>query len=108
MKLLTLIFLLYSLQLMGQQTSPCLFDKYLEEMTIQKQQIDQIVEERAVQILQEKRGSRGANDTFVIPVVVHVIHNGGTENITDAQIQSQIQVLNEDFRKLSGTNGDGN
>lgn len=48
---------------------------------------------------------------YVIPVVVHVVHNGdalGTgENITDAQVQSQIQVFNEDFGKLAGTPGDG-
>ena len=39
----------------------------------------------------------------VIPVVVHVLHNGtavGVEaNISDAQILSQIRVLNEDFRR---------
>lgn len=47
-----------------------------------------------------------------IPVVVHVIHNGdvlGTgENITDAQVRSQIKVLNEDFRKMMGTPGFNN
>jgi PKD repeat protein len=42
-----------------------------------------------------------------IPVVVHVIHNGGSENISAAQIASQIEVLNEDFGKLLGTPGDG-
>lgn len=36
-----------------------------------------------------------------IPVVVHVIHNTTAQNISDAQIQSQIQVLNEDFRRLN-------
>lgn len=34
-----------------------------------------------------------------IPTVVHVIHRGGSENISDAQINSQIDVLNLDFRK---------
>jgi len=34
-----------------------------------------------------------------IPVVVHVIWNIASENINDAQIQSQIAVLNKDFRK---------
>ncbi len=43
-----------------------------------------------------------------IPVVVHIIHDGGSENISDAQVESQIRVLNEDFRKKAGTNGDGN
>lgn len=46
---------------------------------------------------------------YTIPVVVHVIHNGEAigvgPNISDAQVLSQIQVLNEDFRRMSGTNG---
>ena len=46
---------------------------------------------------------------LTIPVVVHVIHNGdavGTgENISDAQVLSQIRVLNEDFRRMTGTPG---
>ena len=40
---------------------------------------------------------------YTIPVVVHVIHNGaafGTgSNISDAQVLSQIRILNEDFRR---------
>ncbi|MFZ4783923.1 MAG: fibronectin type III domain-containing protein [Flavobacteriales bacterium] len=36
-----------------------------------------------------------------IPVVVHIVWNTATENISDAQIQSQIDVLNADFRKLN-------
>lgn len=42
---------------------------------------------------------------YQIPVVVHVIHNGESvgsgSNISDAQIFSQIEVLNEDFRRLN-------
>ncbi|MBT2511349.1 zinc metalloprotease [Streptomyces sp. ISL-98] len=33
-----------------------------------------------------------------IPVVVHVVHNTPQQNISDAQIHSQIDVLNQDFR----------
>jgi hypothetical protein len=43
--------------------------------------------------------------TITIPVVVNVIYKTGSQNISDAQIQSQIDVLNEDFRR---TNGDAN
>lgn len=46
---------------------------------------------------------------ITIPVVVHVIHNGeavGTApNITDAQVESQITVFNQDFRRLINTPG---
>ncbi|NJM79754.1 MAG: T9SS type A sorting domain-containing protein [Flavobacterium sp.] len=48
---------------------------------------------------------------ITIPVVVHVIHNGdnygSNENIRDEQVESQITVLNQDFRKISGTPGFG-
>jgi hypothetical protein len=36
-----------------------------------------------------------------IPVVVNVVWNTASENISDAQIQSQIAVLNADFRALN-------
>jgi hypothetical protein len=53
--------------------------------------------------------SKAPIEIIKIPVVVHVIHNGeaiGTApNITDAQVQSQITVLNQDFRKMLGTSG---
>ena len=38
---------------------------------------------------------------ITIPVVVHVVYNTVAQNISDAQVQSQIDVLNEDFRKLN-------
>ena len=39
--------------------------------------------------------------TIVIPVVVHVLYSTTTQNISDAQILSQIAVLNRDFRKTN-------
>jgi len=54
---------------------------------------------------------QGKMGVVTIPVVVHVVHNGdaiGTnENIADGQVLSQIQIYNEDFRKQTGTPGDG-
>lgn len=40
-------------------------------------------------------------NTIIIPVVVHVVWRTNNQNISDAQIQSQIDVLNKDFRKLN-------
>jgi Pregnancy-associated plasma protein-A len=42
-----------------------------------------------------------------IPVVVHVIYKTAAENITQAQVQSQIDILNADFRKLNSEIGAG-
>jgi len=44
-------------------------------------------------------------DPILIPVVVHVIHNGSAEgvslNVPVSQIQEQIRTLNEDFQRLN-------
>ncbi|HEY9009074.1 MAG TPA: M43 family zinc metalloprotease [Ohtaekwangia sp.] len=60
-----------------------------------------------LEILQQS--GRTQATVITIPVVVHVIHNGenvgsGT-NISQAQVQSQIAVLNEDYRRKIGTPG---
>lgn len=43
----------------------------------------------------------GVRNTYVIPVVFHVIHNNGPENISDLQILDAMRVLNNDFNKLN-------
>ena len=56
-------------------------------------------------------GGNGGGDstpytgTVNIPVYVHVIYNTSTENISQGQVQSQIDILNEDF---SASNSDYN
>lgn len=54
---------------------------------------------------------RASEEIYTIPTVVHIIHEGEgigqSSNITDEQILSAITALNEDFRKIAGTNGDG-
>lgn len=41
------------------------------------------------------------NSVIVIPVVVHVVYKLASQNISDAQILSQIDALNEDFARLN-------
>jgi hypothetical protein len=36
-----------------------------------------------------------------IPVVVHVVWHTAAENVSDAKIQSQLDVMNADFRRLN-------
>lgn len=39
--------------------------------------------------------------SYTIPVVFHVIHNGGSENISDAQILDALDILNRDYQMLN-------
>lgn len=43
--------------------------------------------------------SEGARSTYTIPVVFHIIHEFGAENISDAQVFDAMRILNEDFNK---------
>ncbi len=51
--------------------------------------------------IQQNKPKNNVQATVTIPVVVHIVYNTTAENLTDAQIQSQIQVLNEDFAKTN-------
>ena len=49
----------------------------------------------------EKAGGRDTlkDEVIIIPVVVHVLYNTQQQNISDAQILSQINSLNQDYRR---------
>lgn len=44
---------------------------------------------------QTQTGERA--ELYVIPVVFHIIHNNGPENIPDAQIHDAMRIINEDY-----------
>jgi len=55
-------------------------------------------EEQTRQSVDSGQAMRVTARLTAIPVVVHVVHRTAAENISDAQVRSQIDVLNRDFR----------
>lgn len=47
------------------------------------------------------RSPNAPTAVVTIPVVFHVLYKNTTQNISDAQINSQLAVLNKDYRKLN-------
>jgi PKD repeat protein len=45
--------------------------------------------------------SRQQGIIYKIPIVFHVLHNGGNENISRDQILDALEILNRDFRRLN-------
>lgn len=43
----------------------------------------------------------GGPPAFIIPIVFHIIHDYGYENISDAQVLDAVRILNNDFRKMN-------
>jgi hypothetical protein len=56
---------------------------------------------RQVQAYKNAAATRGTEDIILIPVVVHVVYNTNAQNISYEKIQSQIDVLNEDFNRTN-------
>jgi len=88
------------------------YEEYLQEKFPERAntaQFEQWISPKVEEVKAKRLSARNANMVVTIPVVVHVIHNGdavGTdENIADAQVLSQITVLNQDYRKMINTNG---
>jgi len=40
-----------------------------------------------------------------IPIIFHIVHNGGSDNISATYVNAQIDQLNNDFRRILGTSG---
>lgn len=59
--------------------------------------------------LQNRNVNRAAQAVIQIPIIIHVVHNGENigsgANISQAQVESQIRALNEDYRKKINTPG---
>lgn len=107
MKNLSIIAILFfSIQFSFSQL-PCGTDKWYklkikEDITIKDKRKE--LERHTQQFLSEKF----AEDTSlkIIPVVFHIIHNYGGENISKAQVLDALRIVNEDFKKINADTTD--
>lgn len=86
------------------QQRSCFSADYLEQQKLEDpQRIKNLQEiERLTQEFIERNGNGTPEATvYTIPVVFHVVYNTAAQNISTAQVESQMTVLNEDFRRLN-------
>ncbi|MFN8153099.1 MAG: M43 family zinc metalloprotease [Bacteroidia bacterium] len=90
---------------MAQQVRNCGTMQHLHEQEMNDPNLMdrmQQIEVRSQEWINMQSGSGNKTTAVItIPVVVHVVYNTTAQNISDAQIQSQIAILNQDFRKLN-------
>lgn len=106
-KKVTIFTLLISTALVGkinaQNLQPCLTDEVNQaffemhpEFQSQILQLQQVFEDECLQ----QNGSSVERAVKIVPVVFHVIHNYGSENISNAQIANALHLMNLDFNKM--------
>jgi PKD repeat protein len=102
----TLIVAAFGLSSTGQTIIPCHADE--QELLLQ-QKYPQIAAEQIAfqQFIAEWIENNKDNadvredDAFIIPVVYHIIHDYGTENISDDQVRDDLRVLNLEWNRMN-------
>ena len=91
---------------LAQVTSYCATDNLMQsllkrhpEVQLDIDKLEQFTSKYAEQSANAKLTTTAT--TYVIPIVFHVLHNYGPENISDAQIKDAVRILNLDYNKLN-------
>ena len=86
----------------GQNEAQAAFDAAYPDAAHSRIAAEHGTREKANELLQ--RGGED-NELYIIPVVFHVIHDNGEENISDVQIHDAMDILNADFRQMNADTG---
>src|SRR5687767_1112935 len=107
-RFVSLLVLLFFCNNLVQAQERCATVPYMQNLLNKKgvpqktEQFEQWIQTKISQ-LKNRSNLRTQAGPYKIPVVVHVIHNGTAVgsgiNISDAQIISQLEVLNKDFKR---------
>ncbi len=91
---LFLTVVIFQSQVFGQQ---CATNEILKQISINNPDMYQnIITQKNI-----AANARLTDDVYVIPVVVHIVYNTESQNLDDIRVFTQINVLNEDFRRLN-------
>lgn len=100
---LVVVFLICCFSSIAQTDKRCGADKILEE-ALQDPEKKQILDQLEIftkEFTNDIDNYRSGEQDIIIPVVVHVIHNYGSENISYEQVDNGINRINEDFNGLN-------
>lgn len=106
-KLILIFFAFLAIQTANAQKEWCATDQMLQEYFKSNPEAEKNFWEDQIKLTQlsgisSVKGSQNNKAPIItVPVVVHVIHSNGDGNISKAQIDDGIRVINEDFQKLN-------
>lgn len=81
-----------------------------DSKAVENAALHELIHRKTLEMKSEGLRKSATEEVIRIPVVVHIIHNNASgaisgSNISDEQVFSQIDVLNEDYRRMPGTLG---
>lgn len=92
----------------AQQVRPCgATDAWQAEManSPEYQEQNALLEAHTHDFVKKHKKNKSAPNK-IIPVVVHIVHEGGIENVSDANVHDAIRIMNEDYQKINADTSD--
>lgn len=82
---------------------PCSTYEYMRDVQMKDPEFvkNQQILEQAYQSIINNPQKSAQSAKRIIPIVFHVLHNGGAENIPKERILEQVAILNKDFQRLN-------
>lgn len=111
--IITTLFILFTTAFSFSQTEqfPCKTDEMHRELLEQHPEYRQGIINAHNRLKEDTKNfiqkpTSKSNATYVIPVVFHIIHNYGPENISDAQVHDALKQVNIQYRKQNPDTND--
>ena len=99
-QIFALYFFVFSAQLFAQQCAT--HEVYLQNISAYPQYEHAVVSAfQQAKDWASQNGWKKSGGVYQIPVVVHILHMNASQNLDDSLVHNQIDVLNEDFRRLN-------
>ncbi|WP_372364743.1 zinc metalloprotease [Candidatus Uabimicrobium sp. HlEnr_7] len=114
-RLLSVLMLVLSVSVFadGEAKRSCGMDQHLQHLSTMDSTVYARMEQSEKEAMRHQRfrsfmSLEQRQQVRTIPVVVHVVYRNESQNISQKQIDSQIRIINEDFRKKQGSKGHNN
>ena len=78
-----------------------MYNQKMLEHPVEMKQSEQELEDFTRNFEQNHANLRQTNTILIIPVVFHIIHDFGPENISDDQVRDAVYIMNRDYRRLN-------
>lgn len=79
----------------------CGFDHWRHHVKETQPDLARDIDERYQSWIEQSRYQQRVDTVYQIPVVFHIVHNTPEQNLPDSVVHSQLEVLNEDYRRLN-------
>jgi PKD repeat protein len=105
-KIVIIVCLILSVRLTGQVIQPCRNSDFNPTRTIsdpaynqRRSELIEFTKEFTGQYRNKLQPRNSDSIKYIIPIVFHIMHNNGPENISDEKILDAVKLLNKDYQK---------